>query len=274
MTKAVLDLRLKGQRPQNRWVANFWSFLSYELGFNYPQYSHGNYLDRCQHMCTPHQVEIGTTVWVITWLSAALWHSYKCRSPKSEIWQTLLLLVALDWSWKYHEPQCWRALDQVVSSLEHLFKWLSVTCISATVHLHKCKPLTLIQVTSLTPLSGSLNWPPGQVQSVPNFKFFWKALGRLPLIGTQASDIFYWSTVAVQYLVQIWKMWTVPDEELHIVFPSVHLCLVRPLTTLVYQSCFTAISICIEPPQTDLMYSSLCQTLLTARSVHWLRIKF
>ncbi len=31
-----------------------------------------------------------------------------------------------------------------------IFKLLSVTCISATVHLHKCKPLALIQVTSLT----------------------------------------------------------------------------------------------------------------------------
>ena len=61
------------------------------------------------------------TVWVITWLSAAQWHSAKCCSPKSEIWHTL-----------------------------HLFKWLGVTCISATVHLPKCKPLALIQVTSLT----------------------------------------------------------------------------------------------------------------------------
>ncbi len=32
-----------------------------------------------------------SSVWVITWLSAALWHSYKCRSKKSEIWQTLLV---------------------------------------------------------------------------------------------------------------------------------------------------------------------------------------
>ncbi len=39
-------------------------------------------------------------------------------------------------------------------------------------------------------------------------------------------------------------------------------------TTLVDQSCFIAISILVEPSQTDLKYSSLCQTLLTARSVH------
>ena len=26
-----------------------------------------------------------------------------CHSQKSGIWQTLLLLVALDWSWKYHK---------------------------------------------------------------------------------------------------------------------------------------------------------------------------
>ena len=43
-----------------------------------------------------------------------------------------------------------------VSEALHLFhhtmtlKWLSVTCISVTVHLHKCNPMALIQVTSLT----------------------------------------------------------------------------------------------------------------------------
>ena len=34
-------------------------------------------------------------MWVITWLSAALWHSYKYRSQKSDIWQTLLLLALI-----------------------------------------------------------------------------------------------------------------------------------------------------------------------------------
>ncbi len=44
------------------------------------------------------------------------------------------------------------------SSLEHLLKWLSVHCISATVHLHKCKPLALIQVPSLTVVRHFLFW--------------------------------------------------------------------------------------------------------------------
>ena len=36
---------------------------------------------------------------------------------------------------------------------KHLGKWPGVTCASATVHLHRCKPLALIQVISLTVIS-------------------------------------------------------------------------------------------------------------------------
>ena len=38
------------------------------------------------------------------------------------------------------------AHTSAVPKNQHLFKWLSVTCISATVHLHKCKSLPLGQV--------------------------------------------------------------------------------------------------------------------------------
>ncbi len=46
--------------------------------------------------------------------------------------------------------------QKAFGTLWHLLKWLSVTCISATVYLHKCKPLTLIQVTSLTAVMSKL----------------------------------------------------------------------------------------------------------------------
>ncbi len=51
----------------------------------------------------------------------------------------------------FHSPRLvLKILDRVVSSLKHLFKWISITCISVAVHLRKCKPLALITVTSLT----------------------------------------------------------------------------------------------------------------------------
>ncbi len=48
------------------------------------------------------------TVWVITWLSAALWHSNK----KSEIWQTLLLLSLIQVT-QCHLYKCHCPLAQV-----------------------------------------------------------------------------------------------------------------------------------------------------------------
>ena len=39
---------------------------------------------------------VDQSVWVITWLSAALWQSYKCRSQKSErIWDTFCTKVPI-----------------------------------------------------------------------------------------------------------------------------------------------------------------------------------
>ncbi len=46
-----------------------------------------------------------------------------------------------------------------IRNLANLFKRLSVTCISATVHLQKFKPLALIQVTSLTVITTAIQKP-------------------------------------------------------------------------------------------------------------------
>ena len=94
----------------------------------------------------------------------------------------------------------------------------------------------------------------------------------------------HWYQPAIYYYCRANVLWTMPDEELDIICNSICPCLVRSckqeckdsvhelrrrvVTNTNCTSCFIAISICVEPSQTGSMHPSLCQTLLTARSVH------
>ncbi len=68
----------------------------------------------------------GSSVWVIIWLSATLWHSYKCHSQKSEIWQFIGALIQVS---QCHLYKCHCSLACVQAIGTHPRNMPGVSCI-------------------------------------------------------------------------------------------------------------------------------------------------